>query len=207
MNIFPLFSVPLSISKINLSHLDIKAIESIPVKRRESDNCYLSDNIRILESNSLNTLKNTIIKELNTYFYEVLGISKTISLNITNSWKIVHKLGDWAPKHKHYNSIVSGILYIDVFYDSGDIIFYCDNRKSVLNNGLLELPFEVTQYNYTTWELKPENNMLILFPSFLEHSVTKSTNMNNRICISFDTFISGTVGNDILNKLKINSPA
>ena len=200
MKIFELFPTTVLVEQLVISKEEYEVISNIETTRNELNNCHLSDNVSILEIQYLDSFKSKILKYINKYFYEILGITTNIIPVITNSWKIVHNKNDWAPIHRHTNCIVSGIYYLNVDKNSGNLVFYSGNKQSVQNNGVLDIPFNINNYNYTSWQIQPVNNMLILFPSFLEHSVKPSASEITRISIAFDVFVKGELGNTPLNK-------
>ena len=74
--------------------------------------------------------------------------------------------------HNHKErSELSGVYYLHVPYNSGDIHF----RKKIDNE-----TFE--------WEIKSQTGKLILFDSEIEHSVPENKSKENRISIAFNLF-------------------
>ena len=68
--------------------------------------------------------------------------------------------------------------------------------------GIVE-PKEFNIWNSGTWSFNTNHNMLILFPSWLEHGVEQNEKATtNRISLAFNTFVKGTIGMaDALNEL------
>ena len=63
-------------------------------------------------------------------------------------------------------------------------------------------PKEYNYFNSPEWWLPAKQCSLILFPSDLQHCVDQDTRNETRISLSFNTFISGTIGSaDLLNEL------
>ena len=58
-------------------------------------------------------------------------------------------------------------------------------------------------WNSDNWIFSINNNQLVLFPSWLEHSVPKNKKASaDRISISFNTFVRGNLGKrDTLTEL------
>jgi alcohol dehydrogenase YqhD (iron-dependent ADH family) len=42
------------------------------------------------------------------------------------------------------------------------------------------------EHNSCVWNIKPAQNQLILFPSWLNHSVERNLNKKDRMCIAFN---------------------
>ena len=57
------------------------------------------------------------------------------------------------------------------------------------------IPKEFNAYNSLTWDCLVENNVLMLFPSWLNHKVESNKKATtDRISLSFNTFVKGTIG-------------
>jgi hypothetical protein len=98
-------------------------------------------------------------------------------------WTSVHLNGSIHDPHHHKNSAVSGVLYITTPPGSGDIVFY-DPR------GFLP-PFGKTV------RLQPSPGTLILFPSWLVHSVQPTLSSIPRISLSFNLDGDWETTNDV----------
>ena len=104
-------------------------------------------------------------------------------LSLKSFWCNVNTYGDYNTLHNHRGSILSGVFYVDVpdenmgninFQRSDDIEYYLPP----LNN-----------YNNFTGEkasYKPESGKVLIFPSWLKHSVDGSRSEQQRISISFN---------------------
>jgi len=194
--IIPLFSSP--VFSLNLSgQYDVDGLTSAvkAVEWRENHSNSMSETVNWLDSSPIKSL---IEDNLNFYFYKVLCASQEIKIYITDSWLNCNKPGEQHHRHNHPNSIVSGVFYIDTDQYTGNIVFNSSHYSNI--------EIETTEsniYNSKTWSLSPMPGTLILFPSSLEHSVTKNQSVKDRISLSFNTFISGTISRNPLSSLKI----
>ena len=108
------------------------------------------------------------------------------SININNMWAIINTGGSANLRHQHGNSTISGAYYVRAPKNSGDIVFYDPRPAPVytypkaLNPNLLN-----AQIN----GISPKEGALVLFPSFLEHSVNEKLSNEERIVISFNITI------------------
>ena len=103
-------------------------------------------------------------------------------------------------RHWHANSIISGSFYISTEED--DRIVFTDPNKAV--KGILKLDQkEYNVWNSQTWFFPVENNLLFLFPSWLEHEVAPNEKATtNRISLAFNVFAKGNFGRTMnLNEL------
>ena len=108
------------------------------------------------------------------------------SININNMWAIINTGGSANLRHQHGNSTISGAYYVRAPKNSGDIVFY-DPRPApiytypkALNPNLLN-----AQVN----GINPKEGALVLFPSYLDHSVNENLSNEERIVISFNITI------------------
>ncbi len=104
-------------------------------------------------------------------------------VKITNMWSIINKQNSFNERHHHGNSALSAAYYVKADKDSGDIVFY-DPRPAFSfshpeNSHLTDLNAQVKS-------VVPKNGMLVLFPSYLDHSVNPSKSSEDRIVISFN---------------------
>jgi uncharacterized protein (TIGR02466 family) len=110
---------------------------------------------------------------------------------ITSCWANLHRRGQGIGWHRHPNSFVSGVYYAETPQPCGEIYFY-DPRKA-------EVVFDIatsegTQWNSSVFPFAPKAGDMLLFPSWLEHSVTPSTSDGERISIAFNAMLQGEFG-------------
>ena len=105
------------------------------------------------------------------------------SVSINNLWAIINEKGAWNQKHHHSNSDLSAAYYVSAHENCGDIVFY-DPRPAPVNKH--PIPKSPNNLNATVNSIKPEAGMLVLFPSYLEHSVNPNMSDKKRIVISFN---------------------
>jgi uncharacterized protein (TIGR02466 family) len=144
-------------------------------------------------------MKHRIELAIKFYVDSIISPSVDISFYITQSWITWTYPGGRHFSHIHTNSVVSGVLYIDVDPTSDNIVF------SKSGEGVFDFrPKNFNPFNSDNWHIPVENNKIILFPSSLKHSVNPTSNPNTRISLGFNTFVTGLLGADgNLNKLKI----
>lgn len=165
---------------------------------------YLSKSNHVLDSKELVHLKSILLKHVNKFLKEIFGIADKIEFYIKTSWIALYKENSSGDRHNHKNSIITGILYVDVDDAEGDIVFYEDecNTPSFLKNFLFNFS-EENQINSNTFQIKPKNNKLYLFESGLVHSISSNTTTNPRIALAFDVFFKGTITANSLGELTL----
>jgi uncharacterized protein (TIGR02466 family) len=199
VDVYPLFSTPLY--KTNLGRDDSDILDFTKKEKfkflEHVKNGYVSDNVYILESAELKSLKSEIQNNVNFFVYDVLGVNNSIQFNITNSWIMKHETGHWSQEHFHNNSLITGIYYYDVRQNSGNITFLKNKMFTNVFPSTFDIPFEnkniFTEGRFT---ITPKNGDLLLFPSHLLHLVSQNLNEKERYCLAFNVFIKGTLGND-----------
>lgn len=114
------------------------------------------------------------------------GFDHRFLSKVQKSWININDRYSYNIKHIHHRSLFSGVYYAKVpSGNCGDIIFH---RNNLMVNYLP--PYIVKDWNSltsATVSYKPKIGMLLLFPGWLEHSVTTNLTDEDRISISFDT--------------------
>ena len=156
-----------------------------------------------LFNTKLKKLKEFCEYHIKIYFNEIINPapeSKCMPY-ITQSWLSVIEPGKNFHRHSHCNSIISGVFYIATT-ENDSIDFYDINAPTKMR-----LNFLFKEQNHWTADairIKVINNDLILFPSWVEHSVPKNETSTTRISLSFNVFAKGKLGSsDNLTELNL----
>jgi uncharacterized protein (TIGR02466 family) len=197
-DMFPLFAVPLY--RENIGHDFSEIVKNLNYERMPSENGSYSSDKMILESNVFFDLKSSIANSVHQFVYECLSIKKNFDFQIENSWINLHYPGDYAGSHRHSNSLISGIYYIDVNENSGPIIFEKDKSFYNLFTDTLEIEFNdenLNIFNLEAWSFVPKKGDLFLFPSLLYHHTGINNSESNRYSLAFNVFPRGIFGKSI----------
>ena len=119
----------------------------------------------------------------------VLGFLKIGAgdLEITACWATVNAPGRGHASHAHPNSYLSGVYYAQT-QAGADTINFHDPRSQM---GVIRPPVtELMAVNADQAVVKVSDGMLLLFPSWLQHSVNSNSSDKNRISISFNLMFS-----------------
>ena len=195
--VYPLFSTPLYINNVGeLECPDIKRLEFTSKVPTGGEVTFLSSvDKNILDRPEFAHVRNIVMNEINKYGREVLRVNSNIEFYITNSWINIYRPGDQAGSHNHNNSLISGVLYLKVTEDSGDIIFYRDILSLVPFPPALDLGIDSSNiYNCKQFGHRPEKNEIVLFPSVVMHSVGQNNSSEERWCLAFNVFVRGSIG-------------
>jgi len=108
------------------------------------------------------------------------------SININNMWAIINTGGSANLRHQHGNSTISGAYYVRAPENSGDIVFYDPRPAPVYTYPKAVNP---NLLNAQVNGISPKEGALVLFPSYLDHSVNENLSNEERIVISFNITI------------------
>ena len=199
INCLPLFSsnvfytyIEEDTSEINYNDFEYKPIKHF-LQFTDENFAYSSKNTRVLEKypNTKKILLNKFIEiARNTLNYNC-------DFRISTSWITKVKPGGFSHRHSHRNSFYSGVYYFENEYslNSGSIRF-----TSPVNN-LSDYDIDssnrgkVSVLSSKNWRIPPEKKKLLLFPSYLEHTVLKNNEEVDRHSIAFNIVPMGKYGN------------
>ncbi len=191
--IYPLFCYPVMMCKeiYQFSAAEERYIAGLAMAENVGN--AMSENDQILDSQELSRLNQFIQSQLAFYTEKILRLKPENKLFITQSWANRALPGQFHPKHKHPNSVLSGVFFVSG--TAGDelppIRFHRQNDLLPL-----ELEFEeLNDFNGGVRWFEPVKGLLVVFPSVLEHDVGINETASQRITLSFNTFISGPLGN------------
>lgn len=200
--IFPLFSKPLYRGEISpITKKELNFVEKLEYEIVPSGNGEYTKNKYILNLARMKRIKEEIDKHIKIYTKEILNISDRQEFYMTNSWVMRHHQKDWAQPHIHTNSIISGVLYLKVFEESGAIRFHND---SGIFSTTIDVEYDhYNVFNSKTWGVMPTDNMILLFPSTIHHSVAPNDSGELRYSIAFNYFVRGKFG---INEYELDLP-
>ena len=152
----------------------------------------MSKNDKVLDSKELSNLKLFIDEQLFNFKKNLLNIKDENEIYITQSWVNNSKPDQFHPKHKHPNSVISGVMFLD---ENNNANLPPIRFHRTLEMFALDFKFdELNEFNASAREFDPMQGILMLFPSLLEHDVDKNTSDQVRTSISFNTYARGIVG-------------
>ncbi len=190
--VFPLFPYPLVIcgKKYEFTGAERKYISDLEMIDNNGNS--MSKNDRVLDSKELADIKQFIDAQIFNYKKNLLRIKDANEIYVTQSWVNQSNTNQFHPKHKHPNSVISGVMFLDENTDESlpPIRFHRTLEMFPLNFSFDEL----NEFNASAREFDPEQGMLMLFPSLLEHDVDVNKSERVRSSISFNTYVRGTVG-------------
>jgi uncharacterized protein (TIGR02466 family) len=161
---------------------------------------FSSRDKNVLNDPALAGLKAQLQASLDHYLKTILNPSNAVSLRVTQSWLTLSRKGESHHSHVHPNSVVSGVVYINVAKDDG-INFYRNQDAT-----WFELLREADTYHNAYRYFIPVNaGDIVLFPSNLSHGVREVVEDVERVSLSFNSFFEGELGREeFANSLKIS---
>ena len=211
-NIFP---IPICVVKVpNVFIPILKSLDKEPLTPDYDPITFgeVSKNTYVLSQKIYSKFKSFIINQVNNYGYNTLGI-KSKNWVVTQSWITVKNPNQKHHLHNHSNSLISGVF----FYGKNDsniskLKFYNPYGMRTLQT-TFQLDFDrredinpndtfFTQY----FEVPFTPGTMVLFPSFLPHSVEKNNSNTTRKSLAFNCMPKDIIGSLYgLNELKIGN--
>ena len=139
-------------------------------------------------SGSLALLENQVSKFV-TLYVESLGLD--VKTEVDEYWAQVYKSGDYIEPHIHPASFCSAVYYLDVPSDTGAIKFVRPNKDVLSFVNVNFRPGQSLQTNQ--WmNIQPKSGMLIVFPSWISHTVEKVFCKGFRTIVAFNYKVSNS---------------
>jgi uncharacterized protein (TIGR02466 family) len=111
---------------------------------------------------------------------------------VTACWATVLARGAAHKVHQHPNNFLSGVYYVRT-HPGADTINFHDPRNQT---GIMRPPvIELTAENTDQVVVRVKDGTMLVFPSYLQHSVDPSTSDDERISISFNIMFSSFTEN------------
>ena len=125
-----------------------------------------------------------------------------INFKITQSWINLSVPGSLGHhEHRHSNSFISGVFYIDVDASCDQISFI---NSFLADRDLVIGKCKTNCFNSDEWDYPVKTGHLVLFPSYQYHFVKPLKGNKNRISLAFNVMPCGTLGQaHDLNELRI----
>ena len=114
------------------------------------------------------------------------------AVEITGCWATVLGKGAAHRAHGHPNNFLSGVYYVRT-HAGADTISFHDPRNQT---GIIKPPVvELTGENTDLVVVSVKNGTLLIFPSYLQHSVDTNMSEEERMSISFNIMFSSFTEN------------
>jgi len=144
----------------------------------EGQSSYITGDEMFLSNKRLVSLWKTIQSCCDEYCEET-GIDYTL---ISTSWFNKLEKNGSVDAHRHERSVLSGAYYPCVEEDSAPLMFESPLQPYAMNMNYIKQ----TRFSTYTEVFRPSDGLLILFPSWLKHSVPPNQS-GKRYTVSFNT--------------------
>jgi uncharacterized protein (TIGR02466 family) len=119
----------------------------------------------------------------------VQKILESLNMNqrfkISNMWVNINQSNTFNLSHRHPFSLLSGVFYVDVKKNCGDLVFKNPNilHDSYITSADISI---YNGFNSYLWKISPNENDLVIFPSWVEHYTEPNQSNCDRVSISFN---------------------
>jgi len=201
--VYPLFSAPLYVNDVgDFQRPDFMSLDYSSRTTGDVHHFLSSLDKNVLDRPEFSGIHGIVMSEINSYVREIFFVNDRIQFYVTNSWVNRYNRGDFAGPHIHHNSLISGVLYLQVGETSGDLVFHRDVLSPIPFPPALDLDMDSYNiFNCKSWSYTPKTNEICLFPSIVSHSVEPNDSDEARWSLGFNVFVRGSIGS--LHKLNL----
>jgi uncharacterized protein (TIGR02466 family) len=190
--IYLLFPYPVMICAENYQFTSSEKKYISELEMIDNTGNLMSKNDKVLDSKELSKLRLFIDEQIIIFKKKLLQMKDANEIYITQSWVINSNPNQFHPKHKHPNSVISGVMFFD---ENNDESLPPIRFHRTLEMFPLDFEFDnLNESNAGCRSFETVQGSLILFPSLLEHDVEKNQSDRVRTSISFNTYVRGVVG-------------
>lgn len=136
----------------------------------------------LMQHKEFEPLRDVIMEEANDFARALEMETDKYPLKFTECWLNVYNEGHGQEVHQHANAVVSGIYYVKAPEGSGDLLIH-----SPYTDVMLEPPTRKPNgMNIKVVPITPQEGKMILFRSYVKHSVKPTRGDTERISIAFN---------------------
>lgn len=114
-------------------------------------------------------------------------------VGLTGCWANMYKSSGVGPYHTHPNNYLSGVYYVDAPEDCGQLKFIDPRPQAAL---ISPVAIEATEYNSGSLFLDAKEGKMVVFPSWLPHTVLPNKSAEIRTSIAFNAMFRGKLGGE-----------
>jgi uncharacterized protein (TIGR02466 family) len=193
MELLDLFPITVSTSKIDIPTNFLEEINKLDTRDNEGNITSIEDHL--LDRYEFTTIKKDLELLLNKHLAKVYNPrDPTVEVYITQSWANYTGGSQYHHIHNHFNSVLSGALYVDVM-EGDNIEFHRNDGGAPL---ILDVPTDTPDFRNCKYFSVPTDTVgqVCIFPSTQYHGVAPldKTRIGPRVSIAFNTFLTGSVG-------------
>ena len=188
---------PSQVWRHHTDKIDNRKLENIILEKEQKDKGVTFTNVGGYHSSAINLEKEKGFKCIYDYInecMEVILFENNYKLNLgilsSHGWININRKGDFNREHVHPDCHWSGVYYVKAQANCGELIFHNPIAASsmVKSGHLLNLTSSniKTSFFLNSIPLDPYEGSILIFPSWLFHSVDPNRSNYDRISISFN---------------------
>tara|TARA_B100000287_G_scaffold435515_1_gene504217 strand:- start:5570 stop:6208 length:639 start_codon:yes stop_codon:yes gene_type:complete len=143
----------------------------------------------VLDLKRFKKLKERLLQEFYYFKNEYLKYTNN-DFVITTSWITKSAPGETSHIHNHRNCFYSGIFYLQVPPNSGEICF----ENYLETNYIKLLASEYNIHNSSHYTMMPRNGTILFFPSMIHHRILTNNSAEVRYSLAFNLMPKGKAG-------------
>ena len=187
----PFWSTLIEVNIVDLQEECFEIRNNIPGKNKSNlgQNSYHSPNLLNLQ-NPPEILK--LMKQITNCIQTIHQQSRRENVRLVDFWININGKGGSNVPHTHPGAKYSGVFYIKVPKEmkAGNLFFLRDYNETYLtsqeNMGFFKQGYNLLPNDLPKIPVKPLEKLLIVFPSWLPHSVEFNDTDEERISLSFN---------------------
>ena len=160
----------------NLETNDNKGLQKSNVKGWHSPNFDLN-------TNEVKKYVEAIGPNINESLIDMGWDLKNQQIRIQSMWSIINRSDAANSRHIHGNSFISAAYYVKAPENCGDIVFHDPRNEPSYYHPKVSNP---NKLNTNIVKITPQEGLLVLFPSYVYHSVEANKSNKERVVISFN---------------------
>jgi uncharacterized protein (TIGR02466 family) len=185
MEVIDIFKIPIFCKKIEL---DSQKIIKECLSLKEESQGRICTNIGGWQSNDIlnNKVFDDLVTEVISTCFDVSNVLKLKIVGQIKYWANVNQYSHFNRQHIHPGCILSAVYYAKCSDNSGEIVFL-NPPYNIMGYSWANSITDYNNYNSTEYKIFPEEGLLVVFPSWLEHYVgVNQDKSQDRISISFN---------------------
>lgn len=192
------FSTPIQVTQCKNSIIDTQLINLAYKLKQNPDNkrsYHLGWVSKIFELEDNILFKQFFDSKLNDInnFVNLYQLLKSYSIKCDGIWFNINPQWAYNFTHTHSGCDFSAVYYLQIpkvkhnqSHDMGNKIVFDNPNPSQMNHKFFQKIMNYNEINSNTWAIEPQENMLVMFPSYLPHRVNQNLSKEDRISIAFN---------------------
>ncbi len=185
------FPTPVWVSEIdNYKEINEKIYLYIKNLQNNDDKGLIKSNVKGWHSKDFDMKENEVVEFINLISPKIAKLIQDMNWDVVNQtakitsmWSIINIGGASNVRHHHGNSDISAAYYVRAPKNCGEIVFYDPRPAPVFSHPNSN---NANSLNAMVNSVSPVEGCLVMFPSYLDHSVNANESDKERIVISFN---------------------